>query len=239
VATGGLGRDQESRDAPRDSTSTRHRSRIPFLISKVGRGRNESGTMHRAALMCTSSRFTSTFPRSGPIHASGFPAASRLVTIPIVLRGPVPAADSIASIHPLREALVQREKTAHSREGEQARSIASSRSPHVVGQNIRRLPNDVLEFIPPSRPSPFGEGEQRAGRVDMRRTSTHPCLIPRLFSNSPSSLLGRGQALATPHRNGQLDHRSRRRPPCRRCGQSHWPQPPACPDRDVRGQWLA
>jgi hypothetical protein len=86
-----LGRCRESRGAPRDSTSTPHRSRILFLISlisKVGRGRNESGTTHRAALICTSSRFTSTFPRSGPIHASGFPAASRVVTIPFVFIGP-------------------------------------------------------------------------------------------------------------------------------------------------------
>jgi hypothetical protein len=40
--------------------------------------------MHRAALICTSSRFTSTFPRSGPIHASGFTTAARMITIPIV-----------------------------------------------------------------------------------------------------------------------------------------------------------
>jgi hypothetical protein len=91
VATCGFGGGfggRESRGAPRDSQSIPHQSRIPLLISKVGRGRNESGTMHRAALICTSSRLISTFPRSGPIHASGFPAASRLITIPIVFIRP-------------------------------------------------------------------------------------------------------------------------------------------------------
>jgi hypothetical protein len=50
-----------------------------------------------------------------------------------------------------------------SEEGEQAGGRTSEVSrflekPHVVGENIRRLPNDVPEFIPPSRPSPSGEG---------------------------------------------------------------------------------
>jgi hypothetical protein len=41
-----------------------------------------------------------------------------------------------------------------------------------------------------------------------------------------------------PRRNGQLDHRSRKRPPCRRCGQSHWPHPTVHPDRGVCGRWV-
>jgi hypothetical protein len=56
--------------------------------ARYGRGRYESGTMRRAALISTSPCFTSTFPRSGPIHASGFLAASRLITIPIVFIRP-------------------------------------------------------------------------------------------------------------------------------------------------------
>jgi hypothetical protein len=35
-----------------------------------------------------------------------------------------------------------------------------------------------------------------------------------------------------------LDHRSRKRPPCRRCGQSHWPPPAVHPESDVRGRWV-
>jgi hypothetical protein len=193
---GDFGGDQESRGAPRDSTSIPHRSRIPFLVSEVGRGRNESGTMHRAALICTSSRVTSTFPRSGPIHASGFTAAHCAVPIPIAFIGPVPAAHSIASIHPLREALVQREKTAYSLSPARGRSIRLSLGggeqeggrtsevnrflgkSHVVGQIIRRLPNDVPEFIPPSRPSPSEEGEQRSGRLPVTSAVQYPDCSP-------------------------------------------------------------
>ena len=181
-----------------------------------------------------------------------------------------------ASIHSARPSFSERKQhirclrhvagryVSRSEEGEQegGRTSEGNRflgKPHVVGQNIRRLPNDVPEFIPPSRSSPSGEGEQRAGRVNPRRTFTHPCPIPGPFPNSPSSFPGRGKhvaerrwfvgcgypedgcahALATPRRNGRVNRLSQRRPSCRRCGQSHWPQPPACPDRDVRGQWLA
>jgi hypothetical protein len=118
-----------------------------------------------------------------------------------------PAADRIASIiHSARPLFSERKQPIRCRrhvggrhvspsekreqEGEQTRSIASSGSPHVVGQNIRRLPNEVPEFIPPSRPSPSGEGEQRVGRVNPRRSFTHPCPILRAFPGSTSPSLG-------------------------------------------------
>jgi hypothetical protein len=95
---------------------------------------------HRAALMCTFSRFisafpcfTSTFPRSGPIHASGFPAASRMITIPIVF---------------IR--------------------------PHEPGMKSSPIPAFPLR----GRGATFRT-------IDRDRR----CPVPRLFSNSPSSLL--------------------------------------------------
>jgi hypothetical protein len=109
--------------------------------ARYGRGQYESGTMHRAALMCTFSRFisafpcfTSTFPRSGPIHASGFPAASRMITIPIVF---------------IR--------------------------PHEPGMKSSPIPAFPLR----GRGATFRT-------IDRDRR----CPVPRLFSNSPSSLLG-------------------------------------------------
>ena len=152
------------------------------------------------------------YPRSrvpNRIHASGFTTAPRVVTIPIVLiKESGTSRGSYCQHHPLREALVQREKTAHSLSPARGRSIRLSlgeartrgrenkrgqsllREAPRRWENIRRVPNDVPEFIPPSRPSPSGEGEQRAGRVNPRRAFTHSCPIPGPFPNSPSPSLG-------------------------------------------------
>jgi hypothetical protein len=142
----GCGFVAESREA---RLATPHRSRIPFLISKVGRGGMRAA---RCVVPLSCARSPVSYPRSrvsNRIHASGFTTAYRAVPIPIAFIGPVPAADRIASIHPLREALVQREKTAHSWSPARSRSIRLS----LGGGRTRGRENKRGQSLPREAPT--------------------------------------------------------------------------------------
>jgi hypothetical protein len=141
------------------------------------------------------------------IHPSGFTTASRVGTIaiyyPHILRSPVPAADRMASIHPLREALVQREKTAYSLSPARGRSIRLS----LGGGRTRGRENQRGQSLFREAPCRWAKHSQ----IPERRARIHPpipafplwgrgatfrtiardqrCPVPRLFSTSPSSLL--------------------------------------------------
>ena len=139
-----LGETNESRGAPRDSPSIPH-SYSSYLRSPVSCSRS---------------------PVPNRIHASGFTAASRVGIIAIAFMGPVPAADRIASIHPLREALVQREKTAHSLSPARGRSIRLS----LGGGRTRGRENKRGESLPREAPCRWAKHPQ----ITERRARIHP-----------------------------------------------------------------
>ena len=176
--------------------------------ARYGRGRYESGTMHRAALMCTFSRFISTFPRSESnprfrfhrgvpcwyhrhrIHGSGTSRGS-YCQHPSTPRGLCSARENstfvVSGTWPVDTSLPRRRRT-RGRENQRGQSLP--REAPCRWAKHSQIAERRARIHPPSRPSPSGEGAQRAGSVNPRRAFTHPCPIPERFPGSTSPSLG-------------------------------------------------